>query len=513
MSNSKPPVSAEALLVHDRSLTQKVGQGSEAAELVDQQLQRLGAQLVTQLGVLLRTARSHGGANAALDRPVTSILTLLKALSHEQSVQLRVQEDFIFLGDRYLRAPANQLPILTAFVDTLSSMGLGGIELQAAVGERELRRFAEIFAATDPGEGALESLRQKLADEELHNIAVEEPLAARKPVDPSQVAAGAGLSQEQQDHRRARAAYGSAGGAIASLEQAARTSGTINLRQARRALQNIVDLLLRDPTTVLSLSTLRSHDEYTQNHSVNVALLSMAVANRVGFAKVELADLGLAALFHDIGKCAVPLEVLNKPGNFNAEEWDLMRTHPSEGVLKLISTRGADRVPMRMIAASFEHHLNCDLSGYPRLKVPWRMSLSSRIIAVADCYDAMTSARVYRREPLSPPAVLRFMMEKAGTAFDPVILKYFITCVGIVPMGTMVLLDSGELAVVVRPAQSREDGARPVVRLVCDSTGEPLEEPLDCDLRDVDAEGHYQRSIVRLVDNTEYHFETSRWLA
>ena len=525
MSDQKPPPAPQEgpLLVHDRSLTQKVGQGSEAAEIVDQQVQRVGTQLVTQLGILLRTVRSHGGANAALDRPVSAILTLLRALGQDDTVVLRVQEDFVFLGDRYLRAPAHQLPLLSGFIDMLGSMGVGGILISASVTDAELRRFAEIFAAADPGPETLEDLREDLAAERLTSISLEAPRVVRKDAAPPSAALGEVVvtsaaappadPRQSKDHRRARSVYSTAGGALASLDHAARTSGTINLRQARRALQNIADLLLKDPMTVLSLTTLRAHDEYTQNHSVNVALLSMTLANRVGYSKVELADLGLAALFHDIGKCAVALDVLNKPGNFTGEEWDVMRTHPSEGVLKLISSRGIGKVPLRMAAAAFEHHMNTDLSGYPKLKVPWRMTLASRVVAIADCYDAMTSARVYRREPLSPPAVLKFMMEKAGTAFDPILMKYFVTCVGIVPLGSLVLLDSSELAVVVRPAPGKEDSGRPVVRLICDTAGEPLSPTIDVDLRETDAQGRYLRTIVRLVDNTEYRLETSRYLA
>jgi HD-GYP domain-containing protein (c-di-GMP phosphodiesterase class II) len=520
----QPPVPQEGpLLIHDRSLTQKVAQGSEAAEIVDQQLQRVGTQLVTQLGILLRTVRSHGGANAALDRPVSSILTLLRALGQDDTVELRVQEDFVFLGDRYLRAPAHQLPLLSGFIDMLGSMGVGGIKLLVAITDPELRRFAEIFAAADPGPDTVDDLRQDLLAEKLTSVTLEPPRALRKDAAPPHAALGeiAAASsaapsadpRQSKDHRRARSVYSNAGGALASLDHAARTSGTINLRQARRALQNIVDLLLKDPMTVLSLSTLRAHDEYTQNHSVNVALLSMTLANRVGYSKVELADLGLAALFHDIGKCAVSLDILNKPGNFTGEEWDVMRTHPSEGVLKLISSRGVGKIPLQMAAAAFEHHMNTDLSGYPKLKVPWRMTLASRVVAIADCYDAMTSARVYRREPLSPPAVLKFMMEKAGTAFDPILLKYFVTCIGIVPLGTLVLLDSGELAVVVKPAPGKEGAGRPLVRLICDSAGAPLNPTVDADLRETDAQGRHLRSIVRLVDNTEYRLETSRYLA
>jgi putative nucleotidyltransferase with HDIG domain len=312
---------------------------------------------------------------------------------------------------------------------------------------------------------------------------------------------------------RARNAYGRAASALSVLNEKARSGGTINFRHAKRAIQNIVDLLLKDPATVLGLTTLRAHDEYTQNHSVNVALLSMALGNRVGYAKAELADLGLAALFHDIGKCAVPLEVLNKPGEFDAREWEVMRTHPSEGVLRLVTARGFDQVPARMAAASFEHHLGFDATGYPKLRVPWKQALSSRVIAVADCYDAMTSSRVYRREPLAPPAVLRYMLDRTGTIFDPVLLKYFVTCVGIIPIGTLVLLDTGELAVVAKPAADKTQAERPLVRIISDAAGTPLDPPVECDLCEKNPAGAHARSIVRLVDNVRHRLETSRYLA
>src|SRR5207248_5492736 len=137
--------------------------------------------------------------------------------------------------------------------------------------------------------------------------------------------------------------------------------------------------------------------------------LSIALANRVGYPKEDLADLGLAALFHDVGKASISAEVLNKPGEFTEDEWAMMRNHPTEGVISLTRLRGITNLPGRMVAASFEHHMNYDFSGYPKLAVPWKLSLSGRILMIADCYDAMTSSRVYRREPMSPEKVLKIM--------------------------------------------------------------------------------------------------------
>jgi HD-GYP domain-containing protein (c-di-GMP phosphodiesterase class II) len=499
----------DPLLVHERSLTSKVAAGSEAGELVDEQLLQLGTQLVTQLNVLLRTVRSHGSANTALDRPLAALQTLVRSLGGDQPVTLRIQESFVFLGERHLPVTSQQLPIFVTFFDALASRGVGGITLRQEVSEEQLRRFAEIFASAE----ALGTLRAKLAAERIETIAVEPLRAARRQETEAPRGTQRGPDRRRETLERAKGAYGRAASALATTMQNVRSGGALHFRHARRAMQNIVDLLLRDPATVIGLTTLRAHDEYTQNHSVNVAVLAMALANRAGFPKVELAEVGLAALFHDLGKCAVPLEVLNKPGEFTPQEWDLMRTHPSEGVISLVRIRGLRNVPVRMVAAAFEHHLNFDGSGYPKVASGWKQTLSSRIVSIADCYDAMSSARVYRRTPTAPPKVLSYMVGKAGTIFDPPLLKHFVACVGIVPIGTLVLLDTNELAVVLRPPPDKEDPHRPAVRLVSDAGGAPVDDGAELDLRETDASGQFLRTIVRLVDNTEYRLDTSRYVA
>ncbi len=517
MTEPKPNPN-DPLLIHDRSLTAKVARGSEAGDIVDQQLHLLGTQLVSQVNVLLRTVRSHGGANTALDRPVQAILTLVTALGHDQPVVLRVQEGFVFLGERHLKTTSAQMPIFGSFIDALAAIGVGGISMERTTTDAELRKFAELFVAILPGPAGLETLRARLAEASLDNISIETPRQTRKDETadsgiPRTGRSGPVASPHGQVQQRSRGAYARAGIALDTLNQNARSGGKIHFRHAKRAIQNIVDLLLKDPATVLGLTTLRSHDEYTQNHSVNVALLSMALANRVGYKKLELADVGLAALFHDVGKCTIPLEVLNKPGEFTPDEWVVMRTHPIEGVLALVGSRGLGNTPGRMAAAAFEHHLNFDSSGYPTLSTPRRQTLASRIISVADCYDAMTSARVYRRQPLAPPNVLNYMLSKSGTLFEPTLLKYFITCVGIIPIGTLVLLDTGELATVLRPSEDKLLAERPAVRIIAAADGTRLEPAPEVDLRDLDAGGAYPRSIVRLIDNTDYHVETSRWVS
>jgi len=237
----------------------------------------------------------------------------------------------------------------------------------------------------------------------------------------------------------------------------------------------------------------------------------MALGNRAGYPKVELAALGLAALFHDLGKATIPMEVLNKPGEFTEEEWAMMRNHPTEGALSLAKMRGITNLPGRMASASFEHHMNLDFSGYPKLNVSWKLSMTGRILMIADCYDAMTSSRVYRREPMSPSKVLGFMFGKAGKSFDATLMKLFMTCVGIIPIGSLVLLDSNELAVVLKPTTDPAEAEYPYVKVITDTQGGPIDNGREIDLREKDENGEYRNYIIRLIDNTEHKFDTSRY--
>ena len=190
-----------------------------------------------------------------------------------------------------------------------------------------------------------------------------------------------------------------------------------------------------------------------------------------------------------------------------------MRSHPVEGVLSLAKLRGITNMPSRMATASFEHHMNMDFSGYPKLKTPWTFSLTGRILMIADCYDAMTSSRVYRREPMSPSKVLTMMLQKSGKSFDPTLMKLFVTCVGIIPIGTVVELTSDEFAVVLKPAANISESERPLVKVIADPQGNPIDNGPELDLAEKDDIGEYRCSIVRLIDNAEHRFDTSRYFA
>ncbi|MBX3301971.1 MAG: HD domain-containing protein [Nitrospira sp.] len=509
----------QPLLTHEKSLSEKVGRGSEAGDILDQQLAMLGFQLITQLNTLIKTSRIHGRTNAALDKPVETMLTLIQTLAHDQPVTLRIQNDFLFLGERHLKVSAQQMLVASSIIDTMNKWKIGGLTFTSSASSKDLREFAYLFVTLDPAAKSLDDFRHELKGREVTSVQLEDlrELVLREEISGSGQSSGsgqgAGAEPGTKVHHKAQSkvAYGMAVNAVGNLTQSARDGGTLNFKQAKRAIQNIVDLMMQDESTLLGLTTLRCHDQYTHNHSVNVALLSMALGNRAGYPKVDLADLGLAALFHDVGKCAISLDILNKPGEFTEEEWEIMRTHPTEGILTLIELRGLGNVPPRMASASFEHHMNYDSSGYPKLTVPWAQSLSSCIVTIADCYDAMTSSRVYRREPMSPSKVLNLMFTKSGKSFHATLLKLFVNCVGLIPIGSLVVLDTDELAVVLKPAMNKSDAERPLVKVIADAHGELINSGPELDLTEKNDVGGYQHSIIRLVDTTEYSFDTSRY--
>ena len=515
---------SQPILTHERSLTHKIAHGSSAGDILDQQMIMLGIQLVTQLNVLIKTSRIYDRTNAALDKPVDAMLTLIKTMAHDQPVTLRLQNDFLFLGDSHLKVNAQQMAVATSIIDALNALKIGGITFSSTVESKDLREFAALFVSLDPDNKTVEDLQKEVTARGIAGIALEEQRQLQIRERPGTTGdtgpRTAGNSKPddtesadptKQRKANARNAYAKVGGSVGTLTQSAREGGTVSFKQARRAIQNIIDLMMDDEASVLALTTLRCHDQYTHNHSVNVSLLSMALANRAGYPKVELADLGLAALFHDMGKSTIPMEVLNKPGEFTDEDWVAMRNHPTEGVLSLSKMRGITNLPGRMAAASFEHHMNLDFSGYPKLTVPWTLSLTGRILTIADCYDAMTSSRVYRREPMSPSKVLNMMLSKSGKAFDAVLLKLFVNCVGIIPIGSLVMLETSELAVVLKPAIDKSNAERPFVKIITDPQGNSVDHGREVDLTEKDETGDFRHNIIRLIDNTEYKFDTSRY--
>ncbi len=223
----------------------------------------------------------------------------------------------------------------------------------------------------------------------------------------------------------------------------------IQMPKAHRITQQIADIIQADETVLVGLASIKDYDEYTFSHSVNVSVLSMLIADRMGLPKNETAQLGVAALFHDIGKTHVPQSILNKPATLTDDEWMLMERHSMLGVIELSRVRSL-RAVIDPIFVALQHHLGYGGQGYPKKPGGWVFHPYTQIVAIADVFDAMSTPRVYRKNTLTQDRVLNFILHKGGELFDPLITKVFVKAMGVYPTGAVVELDTGERAVVVR---------------------------------------------------------------
>jgi HD-GYP domain-containing protein (c-di-GMP phosphodiesterase class II) len=284
--------------------------------------------------------------------------------------------------------------------------------------------------------------------------------------------------------------------------------GSPNIKKIKRVVQGIVDQILNDETSLIGLTTIRDYDEYTFTHSVNVCIFSVALGKRLGLTKLQLYDLGMAALFHDIGKSRVPQHLLTKTTGLTDDEWPLIAAHPWLGVLALFQVRGAQELPYRAMIVAHEHHMKLDLTGYPRPIRDRQLSVYSKIVAIADAFDAATSRRSYQSVPFTPAEVMNELRNNPRRGMDPVIVKAFINLTGVYPVGTLVVLDTFELGIVHAVNPLQEMLSRPIVRIISDSMGNILHPGTLVDLADKTADGVFARTIIKTDNPDRYGIRT-----
>ena len=259
-------------------------------------------------------------------------------------------------------------------------------------------------------------------------------------------------------------------GARALWEQAV-AEGTSDPNQTRVIIDSLARLLSRDRRSLIPLTAPRPNDDFTFTHMVNVAVLAMAQGRALGIQGPLLREFGFAALMHDIGKVRTPAEILNKPGPLTRREFTVMKRHVIDGASILHRTPG---VPALAPIVAFEHHLGQDLSGYPENIGHRELNLCTQIVSIADVYDALRSHRVYR--PGMPAARVRTIMaQRDSPAFNRLLLRRFINLVGLYPIGSLVRLASGEVALVSR--EHPGDPFRPQVKVLLDRDGARLPTP------------------------------------
>jgi len=273
--------------------------------------------------------------------------------------------------------------------------------------------------------------------------------AAAEPLTPPAVEASASRPVSYaEEMRHAARLLSKAEAAVHTMFADARMGRTIEARDAQPLVEAISGSVDRHPSALISLARLKTKDRYTFLHSVAVCALMVSLGRQLGLSDDEVRDAGLAGLLHDIGKIAIPPEVLNKPGALTADEFRSVIVHPQAGYDILVGDSN-----MRDIALDvcLHHHERMDGTGYPHKLAGEGISLFARMGAICDVYDAVTSDRPYKKAWDAAYAIQR-MVEWRGNHFDPAVFNAFVKSVGIYPVGSLVRLRSGRLAVVMQHA-------------------------------------------------------------
>lgn len=284
-----------------------------------------------------------------------------------------------------------------------------------------------------------------------------------------------------------------------------RLGNSIDTADAKGVVGELVSEITYNPNTALWLTSLRSKDEETANHCLNVAILSLAFGRHLGYPHDKLQDLGLGALLHDVGVARTPKEILNKPGKLNKEEYEIMKKHPRDGYNVLRVTRNLPEAALEII---LHHHERLDGSGYPDGLKDEDIKEYVRIVAIADVYDSMTSDRVYHQAK-SPQEALTQMHKRADHQFGRQLMEEFIKCVGIYPIGSLVVLDTGALGVVM--SSNPEARLKPLVLLVRDEQGREVRPRKLVNLAHLSSQrGTKSWSISRTVNPNDYGVDISQ---
>lgn len=461
----------------------------------------LGRELVQNLLVALRSGQLYEPGNATLEASAERLARTVSELWQVDGwARLEVGQDTVLVNGARIRTELRHYTVQRNLVRFLGSIEIGGFEWTRAPDAGEAARFAHHVGRREGEETGADELTD--AFERLGIVSVL-PLPPREE-------AVEDLTEDPDKRLRAERTYRHGVAVTREFMESVRAGRTMRKGKVKRAVQTIVDQVLEDDSMLVGLTNLRDYDEPTFTHSVNVCVFAVTLGQRIGLSRFELYDLGMAALLHDVGKVDVPREVLQKAEALNAEEWRMMQDHVRYGALRILGDRAGRTVPIREILVAFEHHLNVDLSGYPELFAPRRLSFYSKIVSICDSFDAGTTPRVYKTEPITSTEMLEALLRWEGVRYDPILLKAFIGMLGIYPPGSLVLLDTMELAVVVAAGADPQTLGRPRVRLVTDARGNRIDGPV-ANLADVDESGEPIRTIVQVLDPGKYGIDVGRY--
>ena len=449
-------------------------------------------RLLTVFSGTVKGMTLYPAAHPAIQQPLQELAsTVTAALGRSSSLSWGVVDGILFFEDELIIAPSAAIADL---IKRMQEKEIGRVNLFAGLTFEELQLFVRIFSEKGLKIDEIGSRMKRANICHITLLRQGEEIFGEKPGEElDEDAAGDNL-----------ATYVSALNAIRGVCRDIMQGRIPSSTPVIRVVERMVDITLRDPSALLGLSMIKDYDNYTFSHCVNVGVLAMALGAALGHDAATVRDLGIAGLLHDIGKTMIPKSILNKPGKLSGSEFEEMKRHTELGS-KII--REMEGLSPRIAQAALGHHVCYDRRGYPE----WARNLPYDrivdIVAVADSYDAITTLRVYHH-PVSPRAALGELQKVAGTLLDGGLVDGFMGMMGKYPAGTLVRLDTNEVAVVYRPNPLDEE--TPLVRMLFGADGSRLKIPREQPL--VEPDGSRYASIVAEVDPLLRNIDVGRFI-
>jgi HD-GYP domain-containing protein (c-di-GMP phosphodiesterase class II) len=463
----------------------------------------LGVQLILGLHSLMKAAQVHGTDSLALDQSIPQYLHLINPrILSAGGITLEIAEEGFLLNNQKIRGKPGDHAVFKSFMRNLIGWRIGKLEIHNPLDEVELKEFISTLLTLKGGdENNSLYLMKQLSARKIESLSVGK-LRLKEPSLPK---AAAGKHHPGE-------LYFAAIGIVSQIMEEVAGGRALNMRKAKRLMQQMISSLIHDESILVGLATIKNCGEYLYNHSVNVAIYSMALGLQLELPKTSLVQLGISALFHDIGTIRIPQSILHKSDELTGEEWGIMQKHPIYSVETIVQENGWSDTTARIIETAFEHHIKVNRTGYPKLTSQRELTLLGKIIAIGDFYDNIVRSHSYQLFPIFSDRAIGLLLDRSGKDFDPTLVKLFVRLVGFYPIGTLVMLENGEMGIVATPNKDEEMTDRPKVLRIHFQDGEYKGTGV-LDLAEKEEKtGKYRNTIDRCVDPNEYQLNVAELL-
>jgi HD-GYP domain-containing protein (c-di-GMP phosphodiesterase class II) len=458
----------------------------------DFKLRDAGLRFVMRLAGLVRIGRAYQVGNTVFNEQMRGFYDALRPVLEEtHEVVLVSLETDLYLNGFRIPVRASNIRFHQSVHDEFARRKIAGLKFEEGLDLAEMERFFSYFMQPDVynGTSLLEACLANNVDHVLPAIhasteapepdfglpgddeddeetfedawANENPEEEKKEEEEEEVPIRPGVPDGAVKKNYSVAMQGTR-----SLLSTTSLHEGFQLRHAKRVVQPLVDGAYNREPVVVGLAVLRQHDEYTYAHAVNVCMVAVSMGYFLELDRRSLADLGVAALLHDVGKSMVSHRIKHQIDEFTDDERALAERHAVEGAKLLARTTTLNPTTMRCMRVALEHHMPQEPSGDPARGGKWKPNVISRIVAVADCYVSLQTHRSRRGQDVTPSNALGMMLGPMRSRFDASMLWALVQTVGLYPPGSLLELSDGALAMVLAP--NSEDLKRPRVRVLTD---------------------------------------------